>query len=237
MRTRAAESGEYAGNDDPVFAYLDGAKNPQTASVTVYRMVQGQRCGFTATARWAEYYPGDAQGWAWKKMPHIMLGKCAEGLALRKAFPQQLAGLYAAEEMDQAGGGHIPASKSGPQLISGKLSECKAFESCSIAKIGKHKVVVMDTGHDALLVNLGSSSTKHEVEVEVSTKSGPKGDYLELVRIAKIDGADYLEGALKASLEAAKKPPRADVEETLAGVFADEPKKKLYEATDEDIPF
>jgi phage recombination protein Bet len=100
MRTRAADTGEYAGSDDAMFV---GDDPPSHATVTVWRLVQGVRYPFTATARWAEYYPGDQSGQMWRKMPHTMLGKCAEALALRKGFPRQLAGLYAAEELDQAG--------------------------------------------------------------------------------------------------------------------------------------
>jgi len=105
MRIRAAETGEYAGSDDAYFnmsppsTAVPGGP-PFAATVTVYRLVQGQRCAFTATARWSEYKPD--QDFMWLKMPHTMLSKCAEALALRKGFPRQLAGLYAKEEMDQA---------------------------------------------------------------------------------------------------------------------------------------
>jgi len=99
LRERAVDSGEYAGNDDPVFAGTPKSAT-FTASVTVYRIVQGARYPFTATARWSEYLPD--QAFMWNKMPHTMLGKCAEALALRKGFPKQLAGLYVGEEMQQA---------------------------------------------------------------------------------------------------------------------------------------
>jgi hypothetical protein len=83
MRIRASESGEYAGSDVPLFAGADGVwsslwvKNdpPLAAMVTVWRLVQGQRCKFEAVARWAEYKP-DANDFMWKKMPATMLGKC-----------------------------------------------------------------------------------------------------------------------------------------------------------------
>jgi phage recombination protein Bet len=100
MRQRAAQTGECAGIDDALYT-----GEPKTAdfcaSVTVYRLVQGQRSAFAASARWLEYKP-EANDFMWRKMPFVMLGKCAEALALRKGFPQQLAGLYTTEELDQA---------------------------------------------------------------------------------------------------------------------------------------
>lgn len=104
MRTRAAETGEMAGSDDAEFVETPDRPYPKEAKVVVYRLTQGQRFPYSATARWDEYYPGDGDpGFMWRKMPKGQLGKCAEALALRKAFPKQLSGLYAKEEMDQAG--------------------------------------------------------------------------------------------------------------------------------------
>lgn len=104
FRARAEDSGAYAGNDEPVFTGDPKTEGFQ-ATVTVYKIVQGIRCPFTATARWSEYKPSSErnQDFMWQSKPHVMLGKCAEALALRKAFPRQLAKLYTQEEMAQAG--------------------------------------------------------------------------------------------------------------------------------------
>lgn len=102
FRSRAGDTGEHAGTDDAIFV-TDDDGNIVLATVTVYRLVGGLRCPYTATARWDEYYPGDGDpGFMWRKMPHTMLAKCAEALALRKAFPRVLHHLYTTEEMEQA---------------------------------------------------------------------------------------------------------------------------------------
>jgi phage recombination protein Bet len=100
-RTLADRTGCYAGNDDPVFDEPDGP--PKKATVTVYKVVGGVRCPFSATARWEQYVPQENLAFMWRKMPHLMLGKVAEALALRKAFPAAMSGIYTTDEMDQAG--------------------------------------------------------------------------------------------------------------------------------------
>ena len=103
-RLLADRTGRYAGNEEPAYAEGTG-KNPISATVTVYKIVAGQRCPFTATARWDEYKQTKKDGsptFMWAKMPHLMLSKCAEALALRKAFPAELSGIYTNTEMMQA---------------------------------------------------------------------------------------------------------------------------------------
>lgn len=99
LRARAGATGEHAGTDDAVISGVVGSRDYK-ASVTVWRLVNGQRCAFTHTARFGEYKPQSNP--MWDKMPAQMLAKTAEAGALRKGFPVQLDKLYIPEEMAQA---------------------------------------------------------------------------------------------------------------------------------------
>lgn len=102
FRLIAHRTSEYAGREEVRFEYEENSEIPSRATVTVYRLVQGHRCAFTASARWKEYLPGqEKKRFMWLKMPETMLEKCAEAKALRMAFPNDLSGLYVDEEMHQ----------------------------------------------------------------------------------------------------------------------------------------
>lgn len=119
-RAIAESKGDLAGIEDAVYD-TEAEIHPNKATVTVYRMVDGQRVSFTASARWAEYAPTGGQSFMWNKMPYLMLAKCAEALALRKAFPSDLSGIYTDEEMEQSeGGSGIVAPAGVPQAAEAK---------------------------------------------------------------------------------------------------------------------
>lgn len=123
LRLCAQRSRDYAGQEGPQWCGEDGVwrdvwlskDHPLAARVGVYR--KGWTRPVWGVATWAEYaqvfngQPGDM----WARMPANQLAKCAESQALRKAFPAELSGLYAREEMDQA------SNEAGP-IIDGRSS-------------------------------------------------------------------------------------------------------------------
>jgi phage recombination protein Bet len=101
FRVIAERSGDYAGQDEPEFIENNGQL--VCAKVKVYRFKGNIRfCAAVGVAYWNEYVPAPGLDFMWKKMPHTMLSKVAEALALRKAYPQDLSGIYTNDEMQQA---------------------------------------------------------------------------------------------------------------------------------------
>lgn len=106
LRLQAQRSGKYKGQSTPLFCGADGVWTdvwlasipPVAAKVSIYHadFVEPMVC----VARYASY--SQTANNLWKTMPDVMLAKCAEGLAIRKAFPLETSGLYLEEEMHQA---------------------------------------------------------------------------------------------------------------------------------------
>ncbi len=97
FRSIAERTGCYA--PGPTRYEYDDAKALVAAHVAVKKLVAGTWFDIEESAFYEEYRGSSP---IWKKMPRVMLAKCAEARALRRAFSSDLSGLYAPEEMDQA---------------------------------------------------------------------------------------------------------------------------------------
>lgn len=115
FRVIAERSKRYAGQDEaewltesgewvPAFVQALHGAHPLAARVRVYRHDWDRPAVGIAT--WDEYAQFTRKGdltAMWGKRGPGQLAKCAEALALRKAFPQDLSGIYTDDEMRGAG--------------------------------------------------------------------------------------------------------------------------------------
>ena len=174
LRVIAQRSGKYTGQLGPLWCGTDGvwvdvwlgAGAPAAAKVGVLRK------GFTepmwGVARYAsyvalkdEYIDGKKTknripSGQWPTMPDVMLAKCAEAQALRRAFPQDLSGIYTAEEMDQADAQN--------EVVEGEVVETQALPAAPVIPDGSV------SRNDAYAILAGALG--HELAVKVYTDAG-----------------------------------------------------------------
>lgn len=132
-RRAAAQAGEKLRQSEPLWCGKDMQwleawpfdEPPVAAKVVVYR--DGEP--FSGVAMYREFVQTKRDGKPnsmWARMPANQLAKCAEAQALRKAYPQELSGIYVDEEMGAADraedGAHVVTSARSRRVTAAEIT-------------------------------------------------------------------------------------------------------------------
>lgn len=130
LRIIAHRTGMFDGVDEPEYKYANN--NLYSCTIKVYK--KGSSHAFAATVKFSEYTTGKD---LWAKMPETMIAKVAEAHALRKAFPQDLSGIYTTDEMDQANNDQNSGTKQLPAKARPKMVTKQQVADLKILMQGK----------------------------------------------------------------------------------------------------
>lgn len=194
FRLIALRTREWEGACDPEWCGRDGRwvsvwtedANPFAARVRVLR--KGMREPITGLAYWRLFH--DTNGPLWKDGGPHMLAKSAEALAFRRAFPQELSGLYTDDEMAQA---DVVDGTLAPDPIPAALSE--AMPDDMFAALSRAAGIAGWTEGEGLakltmnLVDLGAQDTSDPVAA-IAQLTPDAGEELNRRISADIDAQD-----------------------------------------------
>ena len=180
LRSIAERTGQLDGSEthwcgaDGVWTdvWLD-SKPPAAAKTILHR--KGASHAFVGVARFADYNAG--QG-LWSKMPAAMIAKCSEALALRKAFPADLSGVYSTDEMDQAvepvtvSAAALPALPAGDVKIfqAGKVAIAKADSLVKLEEVATRMEARKDSLNDEQYAELLKLAVEREDALTASSE-------------------------------------------------------------------
>ncbi len=167
--------------------YHYAADGTVESATTIIKKVlkSGVVAEFEGYAKMSEYIPKAGEDFMYKQKPHVMIGKCSEALAWRRAYPEDMSGIYIEEEL-MMNDAPVAMVFDDEQVID-MLTKCQTMEEYKVIQNDiaamKYKISNMDTIRNKAIETLNRVKPKASVQVAATQEglaSAPKQEVIDV---------------------------------------------------------